>query len=207
MGTEPTLPEIIRRALDSRLLDVHVALPCKVLVFTPGTPPTVEVLPMVRRAIEDDDGGIQHEELPPIPNVPVLFPNSAMFSAAWYLVPGDFVLVIFCSSAIGNWRESGDISDPGDLRRHDLSHAVAIPGMLPKGGSIPMSSTEVVLEVNAPATHIAVGAAATEFIVLADKLVSVFNTHVHATAALGAPSTPTTPITAVQIAATKLKSE
>jgi hypothetical protein len=143
MGAEPTLAEIVRLALESRLLDLHVALPCRVESYD-ATTQTIEALPMVRRAITD--------------------------TASWPLAPGDFVLVVFCSSAIGNWRESGDIADPGDLRRHDLSHAVAIPGIGPKGSTIPTSPTAAVLEVTAPATHVAVGAAATDFAALASKV-------------------------------------
>jgi hypothetical protein len=172
MGNEPTLAEIVRRALDSKLLDLHVALPCRVESYDAATQ-TIEALPMVRRAIEDVDGDTQHEDLPTLPNVPVLFPRSAAFSASWPLAAGDFVLVVFCSSAIGNWRESGDISNPGDLRRHDLSHAVAIPGIAAKGSTIPTSSTAAVLEVNAPATHVTVGAGASEFVALSN-LVDTF---------------------------------
>jgi len=163
---EPTLAEIIRSALDARLLDLHVALPCRVESYD-ATAQTVEVMPLVRRAIEDDIGETQHEDLPKLPNVPVLFPRSAAFSATWPLAPGDTVLVVFCSSAIGNWRESGDLADPGDLRRHDLSHAIAIPGIAPDGDTIPTSSTAAVLEVNPPATHVEVGSTSATFVALA----------------------------------------
>lgn len=204
MGVEPTLAEIVREALESRLLDVWTAAVCRVEKYTPGTPPTVDALPMVRRALPDTAGGTQHEDLPVLPNVPVLFPHSAAFSGTWPLVPGDFVLVIFCASAIGNWRETGDVSDPGDLRRHDLSHGIAIPGVAPKGTTLPTDPTATIFETSA---HVQIGAAASEFVVLADKMVTAFNAHVHATAGTGPPSTPTTPITAAAIQAIKLKSE
>lgn len=204
--TEPTQAEIIRSAIESRLADLWTAIPCRVESYDPTTN-TVEAFPMVRRAIQDTEGVTQHEELPVLPNVPVLYPSSAGFSGTWPLFKGDFVLVVFCAAAIGNWRETGDISDPGDLRRHDLSYGFAIPGAVPKSVVHPTSSTAVVFEVTAPVTHIAIGAAATEFVVLTDKMVSTFNSHTHPTAATGAPSTPTTPIIASGIAATKLKSE
>lgn len=221
MGAEPTLAEIIRSALDSRLLDVHVALPCRVESYDPVTQ-TVEALPMIRRAIADDAGTIQHEELPKLPNVPVLFPRSAAFSATWPLIAGDFVLVIFCSSAIGNWRSSGDIADPGDLRRHDLSHAVAIPGIAPDGDVLPVSPTAAVLEVKPPATHVTIGAGASDFVALQalvalrfTELVTAINAATIAVGAGGAADVgvkltaagwvamPVPP----SVAATKLKSE
>lgn len=167
--SEPSLAEIVRLALESRLLDVWTALPCRVESYDAATQ-TVEVLPMVRRAITDTAGETQHEELPKIPNVPVLFPRSAAFSATWPLDAGDFVLVVFSSSAIGNWRETGDVSNPGDLRRHDLSHAIAIPGIAPKGDTIPTANDAAVFEVNAPATHVTFGAGASKFVSRDDKV-------------------------------------
>lgn len=207
MGAEPTLTEIVRLAIESKLLDVHVSLPCRVESYDPATI-TVEALPMVRRAIEDADGKIQHEELPPIPNVPVLFPSSSAFSGAWPLVPGDFVLVVFCSSAIGSWRESGDIADPVDLRRHDLSHAVAIPCVWPAAQAptkIATNPTAMLLEVNAPVTHVQVGAAATDYVANAELVFAELGKI--ATGIGGAGGTYTPPTAAVDIAALKLKSE
>ena len=136
MSAEPTLVEIFRLAIESRLLDLHVALPCRVEVYNPALQ-TADVLPMVRRAISDSSGNTQHEELPILPNVPVLFPRGGPFSITWDLAVGDTVLVVFASSAIGKWRESGDIANPGDLRRHDLSHGIAIPGVAPAAEVLP----------------------------------------------------------------------
>lgn len=219
--SEPTLAEIVRLALDSRLLDLHVALPCRVVSYDAATQ-TVEALPLVRRAIEDTSGEVQHEDLPKLPNVPVLFPRSAAFSASWPIAAGDTVLVVFCSSAIGNWRQSGDLANPGDLRRHDLSHAVAIPGIAPEGETIPTSPTAAVLEVNTPATHVTVGAGASQFVALENlvalrltELVTAINAATIAVGAGGAvdvgakltaagwSAMPTPPT----VAATKLKSE
>lgn len=164
---EPTQAEIIREALDSRLLDVHVALPARVESYDPATL-TVEVLPMVRRAILDTENKIAHEDIPKIPNVPVLFPNSTAFSATWPLQKGDFVLLVFNEAAIGQWRETGDISNPGDIRRHDLSYPVAIPGIKPKTGTTPTAPDAAVVEVGAPATHVTFGAGASEFVSLSN---------------------------------------
>lgn len=219
MSAEPTLAEIVRKAIDSRLLDVHVALPCRVESYDAATQ-TVEVLPMVRRAITDSVGNTQHEELPKLPNVPVIFPRSAAFSATWPIAKGDHVLVIFCSSAIGNWRESGDIADPGDLRRHDLSHAVAIPGVAPDGDVLPTAADAAVVEVNSPATHVAIGAAASDFVAMNQKVLAEIaavhasvKAHIH-NDSLAAPTTPAmwVPPTgeyspSPDVAATKLKSE
>jgi hypothetical protein len=169
MATEPTLAEIIREAITSRLLDVHVCLPGRVESYNEATQ-TADVLPMIRRPLVTEDGEVVHEDLPKLPNVPVVFQRTAAFSMSFPLVPGDFVLLMFSSSAVGNWRTTGDVSDPGDLRRHDLSGAFAVPGIAPEGSVIPTSSTAVVVEVTAPVTHVAVGAAATDFVGLASLI-------------------------------------
>lgn len=216
-GIEPSLAEIVRLALDSKMLDVHVALPCRVEKYDAATQ-TVEVAPMVRRALTNTDGETQHEDLPVLPNVPVCFPRSANFSATWPISKGDFVLVIFCSSAIGTWRATGQLSDPVDLRRHDLSYAVAIPGIAPDGSTIPTASDAAVLEVGGAATHVAVGAAATDFVAMNQKVMdalqdiaTTFNGHIHLTPAGGggvASDITTTPyVPPADVAATKLKSE
>lgn len=142
--SEPTLAEIFREASDSRLSDVHVAMPGRVVSYDRATS-TANVLPMVRRAISDNAGATQHEELPVIPNVRVLFPKGGAFNMTWDLEAGDFVLLVICSSAIGHWRETGDVADPVDLRRHDLSHAVAIPGIGAKANVLPVDPAGVPL--------------------------------------------------------------
>lgn len=163
MAAEPTLAEIIRAALDSRLGDVHVALPGRVETYDAATN-TADVLPTVRRAIRDTNGDTQHEDLPVIPNVPVLFPRGGgdAYSITFPIAKGDHVLLVFCSWAIGPWRESGDVSNPADLRKHSLGNPIAIPGIAPKTGSLPTDPAAMILE--GPAVH--VGASASVFVAL-----------------------------------------
>jgi len=205
--TEPTLAEIIRSALDARLLDVNVSCVARVEKFTPGPPgpPVVDAMPVIRRALLDTEGTITHEELPVIPNIPVIYPRGSgdVYAITWPLAKGDHVMLLFSSQAFSQWRETGDISDPGDLRLHSLGNPVAIPGIGAKDTILPLDSSAMVVK----APEVKVGAAATEFVVLADKLVTAFNSHTHPTAGAGPPSTPSTPITSGNIAATKLKSE
>lgn len=215
-GIEPSLAEIVRLALDSKMLDVHVALPCRVEKYDAATQ-TAEVVPMVRRALTNTDGETQHEDLPVLPNVPVCFPRSANFSATWPISKGDFVLVIFCSSAIGTWRATGQLSDPVDLRRHDLSQAVAIPGIAPDGSTIPTAADAAVFEVGGAATHVAVGAAASDFVAMNQKVLTELgsiataltgHTHTGVTAGMGITGgSSSTYAPPADVAATKLKSE
>jgi hypothetical protein len=198
MSAEPTLVEIIRTAISSRLMDLHVALPGRVESYDETTQ-TAEVLPMIRRAIPDELGEIQHEALPKIPNVPILFPRGSgdSFSLTWPLASGDFVLLVFNSWATGQWRETGDVSDPVDLRKHGLGSPVAIPGIAPKTGSIPTDPAAMVVE----GSEVKVGASATSYVALNDLVMAELT----AISALLPGYTP--PAAAPFVGSSKLKAE
>lgn len=124
----PTQEEQIREWIEHHLSQLHTALPCRVQSYN-ATNQTVDCIPLVRNWFPHGDGSIEHEELPVLPCVPVAFPRAAGHFIAFPLSEGDHVLVVFCELAIGHWWAStgGDITDPGDLARHSLSHGVAIP--------------------------------------------------------------------------------
>jgi hypothetical protein len=127
---QPSLAEVIRTAIDSRLLDVHTALPGRVKSYD-ATTQSAEVVPVIRNAAPRDDGGSELEDLPVIPNVPIAWPRGGGYYLHFPIAPGDHVLLVFSEAAIGQWRESGELSEPGDLTRHDLSYPFAIPGVAP----------------------------------------------------------------------------
>jgi hypothetical protein len=53
------------------------------------------------------------------------------------------VLLVFCESAIGHWRAGGgEVAYPGDMERHALSHAVAIPGYYVKSARLSHASAD-----------------------------------------------------------------
>ena len=202
MGAEPTLAEIVRLAISSRLMDLHVALPGKVTAYDAVTQ-TVEVQPMVRRAISDTNGETQHEDLPKVPNVPVLFPRGTAdsFSITWPIAIGDFVLLIFCSWSIGQWRETGDLADPVDLRKHGLGNPIAIPGIAPKTGVIPTDPTSVLVE----GPSVKVGAAATSYVALNDLVMAELVKIGTAIGLIGGSYTP--PVVPPFVGSIKLKAE
>lgn len=133
----PNEEEFVRAWIEHALADVHTARPARVQRYDAATQ-TVDLVPLVRHAVELPDGTIAHEDLPVLPSVPVLWPRTADHFIAFALAPGDMVLVVFCDAAIGHWRAAtdGGITDPGDLRRHSLSHGVAIPGLFHRGAKL-----------------------------------------------------------------------
>ena len=169
MSTEPTLAEIIRVAAENRERDLFTALVGVVQAYTPGPPgpPVVDVLPVIKRALPDRSGGIVHEDLPVIPNVPVIFPSVGNFSFSWPIAPGDHVLLVCTGWSHQAWRETGAVSEPGDLRTHEVGNAVAFAGVHPKTTTIPTAADAALLEVDGiTVTHVQVGAGAADFVTL-----------------------------------------
>jgi hypothetical protein len=70
-------------------------------------------------------------DYPKIVSVPVVFPRSRYFSLTYPIEKDDTVLLVFTERSMDRWLRSGGTVDPRDPRRHDLTDAVAIPGLYP----------------------------------------------------------------------------
>jgi hypothetical protein len=163
MSTQPTMAEIIRKALEARLADVWTALPGRVETYDAVTR-TADISPVVRRPITTTEDDTIHEDLPVIPNVPILFPCGGGASITWPLLKGDHVQLLIQTLSPAQWRESGETSDPGDLRLHSLGNAYAIPGMSRDSVALPGSDFPAMVLEHA---EIRLGVGATDFVALA----------------------------------------
>lgn len=199
----PTLADVLRGALDSRLGDLHVAIPARVESYNADRQ-SCSAQPLVRVAVpeaqvEDDSRAV--ERLPVINGVPVVFPGAGDYSITWPLAKGDIVLLVFSEAALDKWKTRGDDVDPGDDRRHALSDAIAIPGLRAfggKGSAAPVSgaggsgSAPDALVIQAPEIR----AGGTDALALASELNALrtaFNAHVHTGVTTGGGSSGTTP--------------
>lgn len=169
MPLEPTWQEIISEAIESRLLELHTAIPGKVISYDKTTQ-TAEVAPVVQRAEPREDGGNTLTPLPSIPNVPVGWHRGGGAGLSMPLAAGDHVLLIFNEAAIGHWRASGELAPPGDLRRHSLGYPYAIPCGNPDSRVLDdaADSGEVVLTVGDNVFR--VGAPSADFVALSAKV-------------------------------------
>lgn len=135
MGANPTWQEVIQAAMDARALDINTACPGVVETYANRH---ADIKLAVRRPVDTASGGLVCEDLPIIPNVPIVFPGGGGFALTWPLNPGDPVLVVFCTFSPQQFRATGEVpSDPGDLRLHSLASAYAIPGIPPGGPPLP----------------------------------------------------------------------
>lgn len=221
MPLEPTLQEVLEEIIESRLLELHTAIPGKVVSYD-AAKQTAEVVPVVQRIDPTSTGGEALTALPSLPNVPVQWPRGGGFALHFPLAAGDHVLLVFSEAAIGHWRASGELAPPGDQRRHSIGYPIAIPGIAPDGQAIadPGTSGEAVLTVGDGVFRI--GGASAEMVALSslvqqalDKLQKAFDEHSHAVATTGTAAAQsgtaapvTSPVGALgPVAATKLKTE
>lgn len=103
---------------------------------------TADIIPLIRQQVPQPDGSYAMEELPVIPSVPVKFMRSRRWFVAFKLTPGDSVELLGNTSAIGHWRAGdGGVTDPGDLRRQHISHAIALPGLYTRGQALAHAPT------------------------------------------------------------------
>jgi len=214
----PTLESVLLGAIKAQLKTVRIGMPGIVQSYDVVTQ-TASVQP----ALTEHDG----TKVPPITNVPVLFPGSASHTITWPLSPGDEVWLFFAERSIDAWLDLGGYRPPDNPRLFDWSDAVCYPAPLTKGNPITQASTENMViasrsgsetvelrqgKVYVDATTIQLGSGATDFVALAAKVLTElqhiatqYNSHTHS-GAVGIPALfPITPAT--DVTATKVKAE
>jgi len=133
----PDFVTVLREAAAQAVEGIFVGMPGVITKYNPGTQ-TADVLPLLKRPYINDDGTRGADALPVLPNVRVLFPRGGGYFVSLPLGPGDGVGLIFMDRSIDDWEvSSGKVPvDPEELRQHDLSDAIAIPGLCPLPGVI-----------------------------------------------------------------------
>lgn len=216
----PRSEDVTARREERLVARLRVAGPGKVVSYN-ATTQTADVQPMwldTERDGEDDTK--ETFELPVLPAVPVVWPRGGGFFCAFPLAAGDGVLLVFADRDMGAWRDSGQVSDPGDDSLHDLGGAVAYPGLDTVARAIAGASADhaVLGKEGGAQVHVRAGEvrlasdSATDFVALAslvqtaiDTIRSTFNGHIHAETG-GSTATPTAPMVALgPVAATQVK--
>lgn len=209
---KPTLAELVERALESRLADVHVSMPGIVVAYDAATQ-TADVQPALRRVVLSTDDDPIAEDLPILRNVPVSFPGGAGFTIHFTLAAGDSGDLIFSSMSHNEWQASGDVSTPGNLRPHDLASAKFYPGIRSKKNAAPDTDASIGipggLRAHFGSASIDVGSGG-QFVALAGLVLAELN-KIAATLATGSngggPVVFATPYTASPVAASNLKAD
>jgi hypothetical protein len=216
---EPKLQDVLRDAFDALQNEVHTCLPGRVKSYDSATQ-TAEVIPVVKQSLPNEDGSRELVELPVLPNVPVAWPRAGGCYLHFPMAAGDHVLLVFSEAAFALWRETGQISEPGDLSRHSLSYAHAIPGIAPDANAFPDApGSEAVLVVGSGVLRVSAASGSAQFVALAnlvsarlDAIQAAFDAHTHpyvdtpiGAAVTSVPAAPIGPL--APVAATKLKAQ
>lgn len=135
MSRSPLLGEALNAAVARGAAELRVALPGEIQSFDPATQ-LASVKPLLREDYETETGGRGVEALGVVNDVPVVFPGGGGFAQTWPVKQGDPCLLIICDRSLDRWIASGGDIDPIDVRRHDLSDAVAILGVRAKPGAL-----------------------------------------------------------------------
>lgn len=110
------------------MFETHVCLPAIVQSYD-SEKRTVDVQPTIRERYVSEDGAIQYVQYPLLINVPIVFPSAGDYVITMPISKGDECIVIFSDLAIDNWWLYGNVQNPIEQRRHDLSDGMAIFGI------------------------------------------------------------------------------
>lgn len=230
MVAPTTLNEVLRAWFDAFGAGLRVSMPGRVESYD-AAKRRASVQPLLRAAVVDSDGLRTVEALPLCQSVPVLFVGGGGGALTFPVRKGDVCELFFADESLDRWKSKGGEVDPGEVRPHDLSNAIAIVGLqdfasvtAAHGANVallgPDASGGVHLKPNGEA-HLGAETAA-DFVALAgavltqitnvanslNALVSAFNTHVQPTpmGPTGVPLVPATPAAAPSsVAASKVK--
>jgi hypothetical protein len=137
---DPDLAELIRRALDARLTNVHTALVGTVIAFN-SSDNTADIQPGPSRAVLTVDNEVAYEPLPAVPKVPVLAYGTERSFVQIALKQGDSVLLLVNEASAAEFLDGADATQPGDLSRFGLSSCLAFPFVRPgrASGAAPLA--------------------------------------------------------------------
>jgi hypothetical protein len=127
MTRTPDMADLLTATRDAALDACHVAVLGRVTATAGGA---VDVLPLVRRRVRQDDGTDRFDELPTIPSVPLAYPGGNGAAVAWTPAAGDLVLLVVCDDDPTD-ALAGAVVDPAFGERHALGGAIAVPFAAP----------------------------------------------------------------------------
>ncbi len=108
------------------MFNLHCCIPCIVQSYD-AVKGTIECQPAIREKIINQNENIEYLNLPLLINVPVAFPSNNEYAVTFPISKGDECLVFFSDLSIDNFWEKGNVQNPIEDRRHDLSDGIAIP--------------------------------------------------------------------------------
>lgn len=136
----PSLQEILTEDIPTfTKLGLHTCLPGRVVSFDTQTGKAA-IQPEVQSKLTGE-----FVSLPQINNVPIMFFRAGGFRITLPVKKDDKVLILFTERSIDRWLEDGQDSGPRQTHTHNLSDAIAIPGVYPFSDVPPFDSNDAVV--------------------------------------------------------------
>ena len=132
------LESLLTRLTSDIKSDIRVSLPARVTAFDP-IKQTISCIPLIREMV-NINGSSSYQDLPELVDVPIHMPRAGGWSITFPIKVGDECMVIFQDLCIDGWWFRGGIQNWNDLRRHDLSDAIAIFSPWSQPNTIPSYS-------------------------------------------------------------------
>lgn len=120
----PSLAKLMKDAIEQRLCDVHVSMPARIISFD-GKKASVQ--PLLQKKYLDGE----LLTLPPIQNVPVIWPQTKEATIILPLDVDSEGTLLFAERSLEKWLVAGGLVNPDDPRKFHLSDAQFIPGIKP----------------------------------------------------------------------------
>lgn len=186
LGTPRSLVDVAVRTVMSFLADLHTVMPGQIVDFDPKTG-LASITPMVDHQLWNDDGTRTYETYPTLTDVPIGFTRGGGFVVSLPMAKGDYVLVLFNESSIDEYRQTGQVAQPQDSRRHSIGWPWALPCGFPdamplaegdataRGSSLIIGKDGSNEQIRIASGSILLGADASEFVAMADKVNAQFN--------------------------------
>jgi phage gp45-like len=123
-----TPSENISRQIEEMSDRIRVAIPGFIESFD-AEKQIVSVRLAIREKVSVDGEPYEDLEVPILTQVPIYMPRAGNFILTMPVTVGDECLVVFSDNCYDSWWETGKVGNQLDLRRHDLSDAIAIVGI------------------------------------------------------------------------------
>lgn len=209
-GKPTSLADVIKRGIRAALVDVHTMIPGRVeRVNMDGDKiKSVDVQPLVKLGVLDEELQRQVETLPQVPNCAVHFMGAGNYRITVPLQTGDTGMLVFSEASLDKWLARGGLVDPQIDHRMNLSDGVFVPGLRDFSNLWAAPADKMTIgkddgpRIHIDGSQIKVGtdvAVDLDKPVLEDLLKTYFtalrgwmSAHVHTSAVPGSPTTPPT---------------
>jgi len=151
MSRSVSTAEVIGAAIDARMASVHTMLIGRV-ERVHAAARKVDVQPATQRVVQTVSGGLLTDTLPLLQQVPIGALRAGAARIDMPITVGCWVCVLFFEDNVGKWLNAGGVQvSPGDVERHGLTGAVAVPLLYPdpETRELPaLSATDIVIAID-----------------------------------------------------------